>query len=203
MSTSDPTRGRGGQRGVATRGARGARRGGAPRHGVEVPTTDFDFESSNAKFNKQDMVKQAIASGSPLGTPTDELGAAESGLNGANGGAQHSAPAVASGAVEDDVVIPTAGVKKYNKTSSFFDDLSSEIKDRQAAQDDGKRLGGPDFRFEERKRNMETFGESSPFRGRGGMRGTGGRGRGFGRGGPRGGQGYRGRGTSTSTAAET
>lgn len=184
MSTYDNTRGRGGARGQSARGARGARRGGGPRHGVDVPTTDFDFESSNAKFNKQDLVKQAIASGSPVGTPTEENGAGENGLNGADA---YGASAATAG--EDDVVIPAATVKKYNKSSSFFDDLSSELKDRQTAQDEGKRLGGADFRFEERKRNMETFGEASPFRGRGGMRGAGRGGRGGGRGR---GQGFRG-----------
>lgn len=201
MSTTDTGRGRGGQRGVSARGGRGPRRGGPPRHGVEVPTTDFDFESSNAKFNKQDLVKQAIASGSPLGTPTDELPTGENGLNGDASGVGLGG-AASSNTADDDVVIPGANVKKYNKTSSFFDDLSSELKDRQAAQDDGKRLGGADFRFEERKRNMETFGESSPFRGRGGMRGSGTRGRGYGRGGPRGGSGFRGRGLSTSTPGD-
>ena len=117
-------------------------------------------------------MKQAIATGSPAGTPSEEPTAAEGGLNGA------SAPTAAE---DDDVVIPGAAARKYDKTSSFFDDLSSELKDRQVAHDDGRRMGGPDFRSQERQRNMETFGEASPFRGRGGMRG--GRGRGYGRGG--------------------
>lgn len=183
MSTSD-SRGRGGQRGSApVRGGRGPRRGGPPRHGVEVPTTDFDFESANAKFNKQDLVKEAIATGSPVGTP-DEPAADANGTNGAN----HD---------DEEVVIPGATTKKYDKGASFFDNLSSELKDRQQAATEGTRLGGNEFRFEERKRNMETFGESSPFRGRGGYRGRGygnrggNRGYGRGRGGfaPRGGQG--------------
>ncbi|KAG8623877.1 hypothetical protein KVT40_008853 [Elsinoe batatas] len=173
LSTSD-SRGRGGQRGVgAPRGGRGPRRGGgAPRHGIEVPTSDFDFESSNAKFNKQDLVKQAIATGSSVGTPDETTDGAD-GANGINGAAKYD---------DGDVVIPGANTKKYDKGSSFFDNLSSELKDRQAAEQDGKRLGGSEFRTEERKRNMETFGESSAFRGRGGYRGRGFRGgnRGYG-----------------------
>jgi protein LSM14 len=140
---------------------------------MEVPTTDFDFESSNAKFNKQDLVKEAIASGSPLGdasvAPT-----AEAISNGqANGGES------------EDIVIPPSA---YNKSSSFFDNISSELKDREEAA--SKR--GQEFRTEERRKNMETFGQGSVDGYRGGFRGRGrgrGRARGFGfrgRGVPRG-----------------
>ncbi|KAI4767141.1 hypothetical protein E4T45_14417, partial [Aureobasidium sp. EXF-8846] len=116
-------------------GNRGGRGGRRPSNRdlvkpVEVPTTDFDFETSNAKFNKQDMVKEAIATGSPLGTPTaDEPNQfQEDATNG-----HEAAPA------ERDVVIPGA---TYNKSSSFFDNISSELKDRQAAHEDGRRMGG-------------------------------------------------------------
>lgn len=163
------------------RGGRGGRRP-SNRAPVEVPTTDFDFESSNAKFNKQDLVKEAIASGSPLGTPhgdgenEKELGTNDTATNGA---AAHS----------EDVVIPANTSKPYNKSTSFFDNLSSELKDRQASQEEGRNIGR-EFRTEERKRNMETFGQGSVDssgirggrggRGRGGFagRGRGGRGRG-------------------------
>src|SRR5205085_1820030 len=80
----------------------------APRK-VEVPTTDFDFESANAKFNKQDLVKEAIASASPVGEG--------SGANGSGGESNGT-----------DVVIPTTS---YNKATSFFDNISSESKDRE------------------------------------------------------------------------
>ncbi|KAI5203724.1 hypothetical protein AUEXF2481DRAFT_26086 [Aureobasidium subglaciale EXF-2481] len=157
---------------------------------VEVPSADFDFETSNAKFNKQDMVKEAIATGSPLGTPTaDEPQQAQ---NEASNGFE--APQA-----EREVVIPGA---TYNKSSSFFDNISSELKDRQAAQDDGRRMGGMEFRTEERKKNFETFGQANVDNGyRGGFRGRG-RGRGYSRGGqrggfaPRGGYAPRGRGAS-------
>ena len=185
------------------RGGRGNRRPSTRETGpkpVDVPSADFDFESSNAKFNKQDLVKEAIASGSPIATPgEDESKEIGNTANGAmNGNAAH----------EDDVVIPgTSQAKTYNKSTSFFDNISSELKDRQTAQDQGKQLGGMEFRSEERKKNMETFGQSNVengygrggFRGRGRGRGGpngGGRGRGYsgGRGGyvPRGGPGARG-----------
>ncbi|KAF2145886.1 uncharacterized protein K452DRAFT_324012 [Aplosporella prunicola CBS 121167] len=153
---------------------RGPRRG-APRdqqtRAVEVGT-DFDFETSNAKFNKQDLVKEAIATGSPLGTPGEEGGDAFD-LNGANG-AKESEP----------VVIPAS----YNRTSSFFDNISSEQKDREECRG---RMGGSEFRSEERRKNLETFGQGSVDNYRGGFRGRG-RGRGF-----RGGRGFGGRGRGT------
>jgi protein LSM14 len=154
MRTSDPARGTR-QPGSSHRG-RG--RGGHSHEAAkfEVPAADFDFESSNAKFNKQDLVKEAIA-GSPLAeTPP-------------------SGPDDAIGSV----LIPPSGT--YDKKASFFDDLSSEIKDRT---DGAERPGGRAWRGEEQKKNLETFGQGSVDNGyRGGYRGRG-RGRG----------GYRGRG---------
>ncbi|KAF1938850.1 hypothetical protein EJ02DRAFT_425367 [Clathrospora elynae] len=147
------------------RGGRGGR-GGHPQHAkMEVPTTDFDFESSNAKFNKQDMIKEAIATGSPIGdTPV--------------------APAVdATSANTEDVVIP--GASMYDKGSSFFDNISSELKDRAEAAE----RRGAEFRGHERQKNMETFGQGSVD----GYRGGRGRGRGRGRG-----FGFRGRGAPRS-----
>lgn len=157
---------------------RGRGRGGARNMSakVEVPTTDFDFETSNAKFNKHDLVKEAIA-GSPLG--------------------EH--PPVGS---PDEAEAPLPG---YNKSTSFFDNISSESKDRMEG--GGGRPGGREWRGEEQKKNVETFGQGSVDNGyRGGYRGRGGRrggyrGRGFsGNGQPgRGRGGYRGRGDSQAT----
>ncbi|KAM0665156.1 hypothetical protein MY8738_002423 [Beauveria namnaoensis] len=73
---------------------------------------------------------------------------------------------------------PTANV--YNKSTSFFDNISSEAKDRAA--NNGQKPGGREWRGEEQRKNMETFGQGSVdggyrnYRGRG--RGRGGRGRG-------------------------
>lgn len=181
LRTSDPIRaprqpGSAGHGFNQTRGGRGGRGGNrsapVPK---EVPTTDFDFESANAKFNKEDLVKEAIA-GSPL---------------------TETAPDTAS---PDENPALT-----YNKASSFFDNISSDAKDR-AEGNNGPR-GGRERRGEEHKKNVETFGQGNVDNGyRGGYRG---RGRGRGRGGFRGrgyngGGGYRGeyRGNDAQTAAQ-
>lgn len=150
---------RGGQAG------RGRGRGGRQQQAkVEVPDSDFDFDEANAKFNKTDLVKEAIA-GSPI-----------------------AEPAVADSTVQDTDENPATA---YNKKSSFFDNISSEAKDR--ADNNGQKPGGREWRGEEQRKNMETFGQGSVDGGHRGYRGRGrGRGRGFGRG--RGGGGYRGRG---------
>ncbi|KAF6814963.1 g2 m phase checkpoint control protein [Colletotrichum sojae] len=154
-------------------GGRGPRgRGGRQGQGqakVDVPDADFDFAQANAKFNKDDLLKEAIA-GSPLGeTPT-------------NGAAPEAPVAEVTG---------TNPPVAYNKTRSFFDNISSEAKDR--ADNNGQKPGGREWRGEEQRKNMETFGQGSVD---GGYRGYRGRGRGRGRGfGGRGGRGaYRGRG---------
>ncbi|KAI9815674.1 MAG: hypothetical protein M1827_002070 [Pycnora praestabilis] len=146
---------------------------------VEVPDTDYDFESANAKFNKQDLVKEAIASGSPVGTPGEALSAMET-LEPATNGSPKDA---------ESIIIPPAS---YNKSSSFFDNISSEMKDRDEA--NGTRPGGREWRGEETKKNLETFGQGSVDNGyRGGFRGRGrGRGAGRGRAGYAQQQGYRG-----------
>ncbi|OJD18291.1 hypothetical protein AJ78_01667 [Emergomyces pasteurianus Ep9510] len=152
-----------------TRGGRGGHRGGhhpQPKK-VEVPTTDYDFESANAKFNKQDLVKEAIASGSPLGESEHQV------VNGTN-------PSESA-----DKINGTGAHAAYNKASSFFDNISSESRDRE----EGARgkASGREWRGEEEKKNIETFGQGSIDGGyRGGYRG---RGRGRGYGGARGGRG--------------
>ncbi|KAF2755200.1 hypothetical protein EJ05DRAFT_513504 [Pseudovirgaria hyperparasitica] len=161
--------------GFVTGRGRGRGRGGhqsQPVAKVEVPTTDFDFETSNAKFNKLDLVKEAIAGGSPMGEniPGKNLDEPDRGLNEPSN--------------DSDVVIPSATTATYNKSTSFFDNISSEHRDREEAKD--QRFGGSEFRSEERKKNLETFGQGSVDGYRGGYRGRG-RGRGYrGRGAPRG-----------------
>ncbi|KAL9097799.1 MAG: hypothetical protein Q9165_000125 [Trypethelium subeluteriae] len=171
-------RGRGRGRG------RGGHDAGAARR-IEVPSDDFDFESANKKFNKQDLVKEAIASGSPLGGTA--AAAEENGAAWTNGTAVKEAGAEgAEKKDKEDVVIPgPAGTAMYNRASSFFDDISSDLKDRE----ESKVVNGREMRSEERKKNFETFGQGSVDGGayRGGFRG-----RGRGRGGFRGGRGYRG-----------
>jgi len=172
-------------------GNRGGGRGGyrdgrhhEPTKNVEVPTTDYDFQSANAKFNKQDLVKEAIASGSPVGTPGEAAPAT-------NGSSDASVNGTGRKGSEHSLVTPSATAGgSYNKSTSFFDNISSESKDR----DDTNRPkpGGREWRGEEQKKNLETFGASSVDNGyRGGFRGRG-RGRGFGRGRGGGGGGYAG-----------
>lgn len=152
---SNDTRGRGRGRGVGLgAGARGGRREARP---VEVPKEDFDFESANAKFNKQ-----AIADDVPAEVGTN--GDGESGRAEENG---------------DDVIIPPkpSAEKGYDRKASFFDNLSSDLKDRV----EGQTVDGRAMRYQERNKNMETFGQGSVDNYRGGFRGRG-RGRGFQRG---------------------
>jgi protein LSM14 len=143
------------------RGGRGGtHRGQYQGKKIDVPETDYDFETANAKFNKQDLVKEAIATGSP----THEV-----------------EPPVPNGEPET----PDASYTTYNKSSSFFDNISSEARDREEGST--ARGGGREWRGEEEKRNIETFGQGSVDGYRGSYRGRG-RGRGYGRG--RGGGGY-------------
>ncbi|KAI1084025.1 Scd6-like Sm domain-containing protein [Whalleya microplaca] len=144
--------------------ARGGRSGGPSRVDVPrtVPRTDFDFQAGNAKFNKQDLQKEAVATGSPSSE-------------------------AANGSVSETPESEETAIA-YNRTMSFFDNISSEARDR--AENGGQRPGGREWRGEEHRKNMETFGQGSVD---GGYRG-GYRGRGRGRGNPRGRGGYGGRG---------
>ena len=116
---------------------RGGRRGG--RQGPEikagdlrVPATDFDFESSNARFDK------AALAPSPRGTPKNE-------------GAE-----TPEGEPKED-----EKDHAYNPKKSFFDTLSSgsngPVGDGRGR--GGRRGGGRNRREEERERNVATFGE--------------------------------------------
>jgi protein LSM14 len=179
-----------GPRGSA-RGARGNYRGGpgGQARKMEIPKSDYDFESANAKFNKEDMIKEAIATGSPL---AETSGSTTDGIDGA------PTSATTNGEGRKDSLSNVSATPAYNKSSSFFDNLSSEIKDRE---EERAQPRGRGWRGEEIKKNFETFGQGSVdgggFRGRGrGFRGRGrpygghnrgfaGRGGGYG-GGPRG-----------------
>lgn len=172
-------RGGSGFRGGSARGGiRGAPRGqsargrgsGRPHEPIKFEG-EFDFESSNAQFDKEEIereLKQKLTlddSSKVNGEKTVENG---------------------EGGEEDDECF-------YDKSKSFFDNISCEASDRAK----GKQ-SRPSWK-EERKLNAETFGTSDPrrgYRGRGGFRGNRGynnyngyRGRGRG-----GNGGYRGRG---------
>jgi protein LSM14 len=148
--------------------------GGAAAANQRNMEQDYDFESANAKFNKEDVAKEVAAAHTTTTTAT----------NGTDETSPSPGPSAAqlASALNDE--------KFYDKKSSFFDNISCENKDRTAARQasqDG--LANPNSwkRGEERKLNMETFGQASIDYG-GGRYGRGG---GY-RGGRGGGGGYRG-----------
>ena len=164
-------RGRGGYRGGRSHAEQNSRK-------VEVPATDYDFASANAKFNKQGLAN-TVTGGPSIGSPTDGAGANDKNIQ-TLADSRHGS--------QSSIIVPSAA--SYDKSSSFFDNISSESRDRDEA--NGKKLGGREFRNEEVKKNFETFGQGSVDNGyRGGYRGRA-RGRGYGRG--RGGYGRGGRG---------
>lgn len=152
-------RGRGNYRGRGPYPRSGS--GGHQARKIEIPNSDYDFASANAKFNKDDLIKEAIASGSPV---------AEIGEEAANGTAEE--PEVEGLKRKDSM--PTSTGKAYNKSSSFFDNISSEAKDREDFSD--VKHVARQTRGEEFKKNVETFGQGNidggyRGRGRGGYRG--------------------------------
>ncbi|EPZ35059.1 MIR motif domain-containing protein [Rozella allomycis CSF55] len=98
--------------GYVRRGGRGGHRGG--RHGgITVPETEFNFEESNAKFNKEDLPK------------------------------------------EESLVS-----KGYDKSTSFFDNISCESRERELA---AASLDRKAKLQEDRRLNIETFGKAGTF----------------------------------------
>ncbi|KAB0366021.1 hypothetical protein FD754_010177 [Muntiacus muntjak] len=164
---SAPRRGRGGHRGG--RGRFGIRRAGPMKF-----EKDFDFESANAQFNKEEIDREFH---SKLKLKEDKLEKQEKPVNGEDKGDSGVDTQNSEGnADEEDPLGPNC---YYDKTKSFFDNISC----------DDNRERRPTW-AEERRLNAETFGiPLRPNRGRGGYRGRGGlgfrggRGRGSGRGG--------------------
>ncbi|GBC04162.1 hypothetical protein RclHR1_05540015 [Rhizophagus clarus] len=150
------------------RGGRGSRRSynqNYDRNRIPVPQSDFDFESSNAKFNKEEIVKEVVKKIHPNDQkeeePVDGHGEEEE---------------------EEDILIPPAE-SFYDRNKSFFDNISCETKERLEQQGpDGRRgLSVAERRqkqSEERRLNLETFGQVSIDGGRyrGSYRGRGYRG---------------------------
>ena len=129
--------------GPIERGRRGGRRGQG-RHvenkEIKVPTTDFDFQSSNAKFNKTSAAPRKARDGDDETNPSDE---------------EHSKE-------------KESETKSYNPQSSFFDSLSSGSESPRSGNGSGGKggrqgggLGGRNRREEGREKNVATFGESS------------------------------------------
>lgn len=171
------------------RGSRRSYNQNYDRNRIPVPQSDFDFESSNAKFNKEEIVKEVIKKTHPHDQKEEEI---------IDGHGEEEE--------EEDFLIPPAE-SYYDRSKSFFDNISCETKERLEQQGpDGRRgLSVTERRqkqSEERRLNLETFGQVSIDGGRyrGGYRGRGYRGN---RGGYRGGRGggsgnYRGGGYSNN-----
>ncbi|KAK0143833.1 Protein LSM14 A [Merluccius polli] len=148
-------RGRGG-------GNRGRGRFNVRRDGPVKFEEDFDFESANAQFNKDEIDKELQ---SKLKLKDEKP---EKALNGEEKVDVEQPAAEATGEEEE----PGSASCYYDKTKSFFDNLScDDLRDRR-----------PTW-AEERRMNAETFGlpmrhsRGRGYRGRGGMGPRGGRGR--------------------------
>ncbi|XP_053255297.1 protein LSM14 homolog A isoform X4 [Podarcis raffonei] len=157
----------------SARRGRGGHRGGRGRFGIrrDVPMKfekDFDFESANAQFNKEEIDREFH---NKLKLKEDKP---EKPVNGEDKGDSGVDTQNSEGnADEEDPLGPNC---YYDKTKSFFDNISC----------DDNRDRRPTW-AEERRLNAETFGiPLRPNRGRGGYRGRGG---GGGVGGFRGGRG--------------
>ncbi|XP_029980918.1 LSM14A mRNA processing body assembly factor b isoform X2 [Sphaeramia orbicularis] len=154
-------RGRG--KGNRSRGRVNVRRDGTVKF-----EEDFDFETANAQFHKDEIDKELQ---NKLKLKDDKV------LNGEEA-ADSEHPATEGAAEEEEAVINSC---YYDKSKSFFDNLSC---------DDSSKMGERGFSrerrptwAEERRMNAETFGIPLRYsRGRGGFRGRGGMG-------PRGGRG--------------
>jgi len=109
---------------------------------ITIPDSDFDFETSNAKFKE---LSNKEADKNEKKEQTEE------------GNVQDGETQEESGAEEK----PQENF--YNKSSSFFDNISCESKDR--AEEQGKKFDRRAKQYEERKLNMETFGQATVNRG--------------------------------------
>ncbi|KAJ1734984.1 hypothetical protein LPJ72_002087 [Coemansia sp. Benny D160-2] len=208
---------RGGRGGYNYRG-NGPRRGGYQGRGgyqqqgnrygqqnrrMEVPESDFDFETSNSKLNKNEVAKEFAKLNVKVSDGSEEAAPAAMGTAGSAGGTWSTAAAASSSNNSG----PSSGLAvadTYVPKKSFFDDISSEVKERMETQDRGLSFEERRSRMNaERQQNYETFGQTSvdPNRlrynrynnSRGGYQGQGGQGGGWrgGRGG-RGGYNHRG-----------
>ncbi|XP_051920332.1 LSM14A mRNA processing body assembly factor b [Hippocampus zosterae] len=147
------------------------------RDGMMKFEEDFDFETANAQFHKDDIDKELQ---SKLKLRDDKV---EKTQNGEEADPEH--PGAEAPVEEEEAAIPPC---YYDKTKSFFDNLSCN--DSNKSHDGGFSRQRRSTWAEERRMNAETFGiPLRHHRGRGGYRGSrgymaprGGRGRPSGRG---------------------
>ncbi|KAJ3005966.1 hypothetical protein HKX48_000376 [Thoreauomyces humboldtii] len=125
------------------------------RSAIPVPDSDFDFESANSKFNKTGLATEATAA---LGAHNRQPDAQKQ--------AQH--PRQVQQQPEPEKLEGDEGAGAYKK-GSFFDDISCDSKDRA---DSGDGRGPHRVRpYEERRLNLETFGQMGMDGQRGGYGG--------------------------------
>ncbi|KAK7117054.1 hypothetical protein R3I94_022564 [Phoxinus phoxinus] len=168
---------------AARRGRAGGHRGRGRfpvrREGPMKFEKDFDFETANAQFNKDEIDKEFQ---SKLKLKDEKPEKALNGEEKADSGVdtQNS-----EGNAEEEV--PLGSNCYYDKTKSFFDNISCDDTRKAAERSGGSGFPRRNTWAEERRMNAETFGiplrrGRGGFRGRGGMGFRGGRGRGFSRG---------------------
>ncbi|CAH7688655.1 putative G2/M phase checkpoint control protein Sum2 [Phakopsora pachyrhizi] len=159
--------------------------GRAPHHrgsqssSFVVPLQDFDFASANAKFQKAALAPHKPNGTSANGTSEEsKIGEADQ-LSAATENLTLKATKEDETKKEEDIFIPEAAPGSYyDKKKSFFDDISSEVKERSAIVQEGSRggntgasrgLGGRGGgrgrggkmwdRNAERQKNLDTFGD--------------------------------------------
>uniref|UniRef100_A0A3Q3F1Z0 LSM14A mRNA processing body assembly factor a n=1 Tax=Labrus bergylta TaxID=56723 RepID=A0A3Q3F1Z0_9LABR len=184
--TAPSTAGQGGQKGapanrrVRGSGYRGRGRFNVRRDGPMKFEKDFDFESANAQFNKEEIDKEFQ---SKLKLKDEK---AEKAVNGEEKGdsAVETQNSEGNAEEEGDPLGPNC---YYDKSKSFFDNISCDDT-RKANEKSGGSVFPRERRqtwAEERRMNAETFGiPLRQGRGRGGYRGRGGMGYRGGRGKP-------------------
>ncbi|XP_022617352.1 protein LSM14 homolog A-like isoform X3 [Seriola lalandi dorsalis] len=186
-------RGRGG-------GHRGRGRFNVRRDGPMKFEKDFDFESANAQFNKEEIDREFQ---SKLKLKDEKTEKTEKTVNGEDKGDSGVETQNSEGNADEECD-PLGPNCYYDKSKSFFDNISCD--DTRKANEKSGGLGFPRERrqtwAEERRMNAETFGiplrqsrGRGGYRGRGGMGFRGGRGRPASRGSfgpPQGGGGFRG-----------
>jgi len=146
----------------AHRGERGRGRGyGRPHTGpipaaASIPTTDYDFQSNNQRFDKMAIAQEHPALQPKLAAPAENISSTDGAEKPTNGHAESAEP---------------KKEKFYNPSKSFFDNISSDANKMKperpvpvsAPAERGRARGrgrGRSRRDEERDRNVETFGEA-------------------------------------------
>jgi len=152
---SEAPRGRGAHRGERGRGRGYGRPHAAPiPAAASIPTTDFDFQSNNQRFDKKSTAQEHPALQSKPAAPIENISPTDGAENPTNGHTESAEP-------KKDAF--------YNPSKSFFDNISSDANKTKperpvsAPTERGRARGrgrGRSRRNDERDRNVETFGEA-------------------------------------------